>query len=776
MQKNFLLTLLFFVFTIQLWPQNPLNCFEIESILVDACSSPEGYNEMFMIHIGSSALNVSAMDVNFPNNSYTGICQNASTAQSVAALNRQIQGCGWFLEPTGGVLPAAARVLFICSEIFDTLGHDFSAVNDTIYVIFQCTGSSNAHFLNAASVSSPRTLEVRFNPPAGCGDTVTYDAMFLVDTSGITGPAQPTGARNGATAVFAWDGSASYVNHGCRPPLIPLNPDAGPPAAGLCEGQTLSLNGALSGGNYPFFWSGGLGTFNTNLTLNTTYSPAPGETGNFYIYLSEHSSCDTVFDSILVSIYPSPALNLGPDTILCGSSIFLLDAGPGTVSYLWSTGATSQSISIVNSGLYFVMISDGTCTATDSILVTLGSPLVVNLGNDFTICQGNPVILDAGPAPQQFLWSTGDTTRTIQVSSPGIYSVTAWNSCTADSDTVQLFLYPVASVFSGNDTTLCEGDTLYLMYANISAGTPGWSAGTGGTFSNPLSLNNSFIPSIDSGNVILILSLSDSCGTYSDSLTLTVSPAPDGTLSGRDTLCFGDSLFLTYSGNATDIFWYGGTGTFSFPDQFSTTYFPGAVESGILTLYAATTNSCGTKTDSLFIWITDSLAADFIWNPSEIFPGTTVDFNALNSTPGSSFYWTFGDSAGSQIEAPRHYYLSPGTYPVTLYIQDGTYCLDEMTHPVIVIPADITLPNIFSPNGDGINDLLFFEMPPLLSYKLTITDRWGIPVFETNDISRPWDGKMNENDCQEGVYYFIVMGVPVVGGMIHKVGNVALVR
>ena len=87
--------------------QVPTTCFEIQSILVAACGTPEGENEMVRFIVGPNALPLSLLTVNWPNasNSFLGICQNTQTGSNVAAINATINGCGLVQEPVGGVLP-----------------------------------------------------------------------------------------------------------------------------------------------------------------------------------------------------------------------------------------------------------------------------------------------------------------------------------------------------------------------------------------------------------------------------------------------------------------------------------------------------------------------------------------------------------------------------------------------------------------------------------------------------------------------------------------------
>jgi len=130
-------------------------CFEIESILVDACdnTTDEAYNEMFRMRIGGAPLNTSTLSINWPAQTWLGLVQNATTASKVAQLNADILaagGCGQILEPTGGVLPANSTVIVVTSPNLDTTLNSFGALTSTIYMIFQNTPANpNAgHFGN----------------------------------------------------------------------------------------------------------------------------------------------------------------------------------------------------------------------------------------------------------------------------------------------------------------------------------------------------------------------------------------------------------------------------------------------------------------------------------------------------------------------------------------------------------------------------------------------------------------------------------------------------
>jgi hypothetical protein len=183
--------------------------FEIESILVDACGSPQGANEMVRFQIGTAAMNTSNLIVSWPSNSYLGICQNATTASIVAAINSTITGGGQLIEPSGGILPAGAQVMLFTSTAFNYNLFNFSALNYPIYAIFQCPGNTNGHFVNHTATSTPRTLVMAFS---GFGsDAVTYDANLVFNGAGgavdYTAAGVPTYGITGA---------------GCFAPLFPM--------------------------------------------------------------------------------------------------------------------------------------------------------------------------------------------------------------------------------------------------------------------------------------------------------------------------------------------------------------------------------------------------------------------------------------------------------------------------------------------------------------------------------------------------------------------------
>jgi hypothetical protein len=120
-------------------------------------------------------------------------------------------------------------------------------------------------------------------------------------------------------------------------------------------------------------------------------------------------------DTVNVTLVNPPVLNLGNDTTICFGQQLTLNAGNPGNSFLWSTGATTQSITINQSGTYWVDVTNTGCTVSDTIVVSVINASFVNLGNDTTICSGTSITLDPGIAGAVYAWSTGNTNQTITV-------------------------------------------------------------------------------------------------------------------------------------------------------------------------------------------------------------------------------------------------------------------------------------------------------------------------------------------------------------------------
>ncbi len=366
--KRLRMLILLSAFSLKLMAQTPATCFEIESILVAACGSPEGENEMVRFIVGPNTLNVVDLSVSWPNggNPYLGICENAATAAKVAAINATIVSCGLILEPPVGDLPPGAKVILATSTNVSVVANSFASLSDTIYMIFQCAGNVTGHFKNYGPPSTgSRTLQMNFGP--GCSDVVTYFPNQLVTQNGTQGD------QVGAYVNFSASGGASYGNDGCQAIIQVPNIQAQAGQTIVCPGDTISVSANLQ--NFSLsnsLWSGGSGSFINPNSLATQYIVGPADVGDFPLYITATGNCGAfISDTITLTLNGGIIASLQADPLppYCKGDVVKLIAAGGD-QYQWSNGATAANIEVSENGTYIVTVSNACFSQIDSMAIT----------------------------------------------------------------------------------------------------------------------------------------------------------------------------------------------------------------------------------------------------------------------------------------------------------------------------------------------------------------------------------------------------------------------
>jgi gliding motility-associated-like protein len=447
------------------------SCFQIESILVDACGSPEGPNEMVRLRIGPNALNTADITVNWPNNPFQGICQNANSASHVAYMNSTIQSCGYFLEPTGGVLPAGAQVLLITSTDFDPTSHNYAGLTDTVYVVFQCVGNTQGHFANWINPCDPavgdRTLVIDIGT---CSETVTYNRCSLTNqTGGIGGTAAQ---RDGARVDFDANGNATYANDGCTIPYVlsTLSAQFSTGNGVVCIGDQQSVTATTSGNFSSVFWTSMNGSFDNNQSLTTNYSPTTNQ--SHYIYFNGVNGCnDTILDSLFIDILLPPSVAI-QENILSNDctpgSIELIASG--AVTYVWNSGETNSIITPGQSGQFIVVGTNQCGSDADTIEVVLGSAPTcsIDLADTVIACIGDTIIATAATNGTSIIWNTGETSPSITITTSGIYSFTSSSNCGNCADSIVVQFSNLTTFFTASITQGSLGEI--VDFTNLTAG------------------------------------------------------------------------------------------------------------------------------------------------------------------------------------------------------------------------------------------------------------------------------------------------------------------
>lgn len=181
------------------------------------------------------------------------------------------------------------------------------------------------------------------------------------------------------------------------------------------------------------------------------------------------------------------------------------------------------------------------------------------------------------------------------------------------------------------------------------------------------------------------------------------------------------------------------------------------------------------------------LNADFEADQISGYAPLTVNFrnnsrSTLDTSKISSI-WSFGNGNTANTKyagaLPSTVYSLPGTYTVSLFVNKGS-CIESTTKVITVdFPSQLTVPNIFTPNGDNINDVFYFKSVNLTYISITISDRWGHRVYEltTDKGNVLWDGKNQYgNDASDGVYFYTLKAIGKDGNEFAKKGTITLLR
>ncbi|MGV9005031.1 Ig-like domain-containing protein, partial [Flavobacterium sp.] len=388
MRKSFFLYKLLFVLLTLSSYQGFSQCFEIQTILVDACSATtpsndEGFNEMVRFKVGPTALNTSTLTVNWPSNAWTGLIQNAITAAKVVAINNSIiaaGNCGQVIEPVGGVLPSNAEVLLVTSQNFNVIFNSFNALNSTLYIIFQNNITNTAgHFGNYNVAPGIRTLTMSFG--GACSDTVSYDRTKLINNTGGFGGT--SAEQDGAAVNFTSAGVASYINNGCSAPITPFTVSAAAnPSTCVAPGSVVNLTGVAQG-YQSLAWTASTGTVTNPSNLNATYTVPVNATGTITFTLTATNVCNaTISATVSVTIGPAKPTVTTPVTYCQNAVATPLNATPATGATLnWygtnatggtaSTAAPAPSTTALGSTTYYVSQTIGGCESPRATIVVI---------------------------------------------------------------------------------------------------------------------------------------------------------------------------------------------------------------------------------------------------------------------------------------------------------------------------------------------------------------------------------------------------------------------
>ncbi len=655
---------------------------------------------------------------------------------------------------------------------------------------FICNNSSNGVPLNATVTN------------AFPGEVFSYT---WTPSAGLSNPNIPNPIAN-PTVTTIYTVTVTSINTGCSSELTTLDslatvvvnvlPEVRANAGvdkTICEGQGTLIGDLPSGGgpDYQYLWSPAIGLSNPTIR-NPFANPTTTTTYSLTVF---SNTCASQPDEVTVTVINTPTeINLIDFTICPGDSLLLDPDVQTSLPYTvrWSPGNFVSDSTAFNpyaiplqTTTYQFFVKIDSCeflTKTFTIFV-VDTPQVdatVQGVKEMMICKGQTVNLNGiiSGNYDSFVWipSMGlsdpnslNPTANPDESTEYILEVSYQNCINRDTIVISV-MPPLNANIQPDSLDLCQGKP-YILTATGGIGSASYTWFTDGVFAgngNSLNIN----PTTTTEYILEVRE--GACVAY-DTLKVNVNIQPTSgiipsTIKGCAELTVS---FLSNSLQATAYQWDFGDGNVSNEANPVHIYdTPGSYTVELITLG---TGGCA-DTSYMNIFVSPPAEAHFYTQPNYqdgpiYLPNAQVFFidSSLNAV---RWIWDFGDGNISFEQNPVHEYLLPGNYTVTLVVQDEGGCLDTLSiSSISVEEPTYILPNVFTPNGDGANDVFRFNYKGKESFMFQIYDRHGKKLFESNQPNEGWNGNTNFGPAVEGVYFYVLQI-----GKKKITGNVTLLR
>ncbi len=541
--------------------------------------------------------------------------------------------------------------------------------------------------------------------------TAATGASYAWSTGATTQSITVSASGNYTVSVGTGTGCASISNPVpvivmSRP--VPTITPSGPTA--FCSGQNVILTAPTSN---AYAWSNGATT--QSITVTTS--------GNYNVTVTNTSGCTGSATAVAINVTAQPVATITPSgaTTFCQGGSVILSASTGS-SYLWSNGATTQTINVNSAGSFVVTVSNGTScsavSAAQNVTVSNNAVATITSSGNTNFCQGGSVTLTAGTG-STYQWSNGATSQSITVANAGNYVVTVGNGtgCNATSTPVAVIVNtnPPAAINTSGSTNFCSGQTVTL---------------TSSTGANYLWSNGATTQSVTvsaSGNYQVTVTNTSGCSSISPTKSVTVFPTPVATITagGNTTFCQGGSVLLSAptgynynwsNGSTAQSITVNNSGSFSVTVTNSNgcSAVSGSTPVSVNQIPVAAINANGATgfCPGGSVTIVASGGANYLWSNGATTNSITVSqngtYSAVVSNPGGCSATT---SAISIIAFPT---------PVALSAASGSTNLNPGEY--VVLAASVANSYVWQPGGETTSSIVVTSSG---TYSATLTDANG---------------------------------------------------
>ncbi len=661
-------------------------------------------------------------------------------------------------------------------------------------------------------ISSPPVITVSATP----NTCLSSPNFTFTDTNPLTsgfiytwnyGDGSPTGS--GTTTVHSYTAAGIYtvtVNKAtCGPcnattsftvEVYPAPTSALSVNASVCIGGTANFSNISNG--TTFNWSGP-NNFSSQLQNPIITNATNAMAGIFTCTTTSANGC-TLVATVNLAIYQATMTANSNGPVCSGSTLSLTASGAG--NYNW-TGASNFSSTLQNptlttannsGGVYNVTATlTGHCYASASIAVVVNT-VAVTASNNGPGCSGNTIHLVANGVGT-FVWagpngytSTQQNPNLINPNSgaSGIYTVTITSPQGCVTTATTLVTVQAPKILTPACTgTLCEDGVIYLETLDGSGISYLWSGPNSFTANTA---NAAVQDASPASSGVYTITMKDPLGCIASGTVQTrvyAKPAVDIDMSNALSGCAPrnnvEFSAITNSNQNLNYSWTLGNNainTTSNPKNINYT------NAGTYTISVTVTDAKGCAAKKIkTLEVYPVPVADFNNTSNASFANPQVMFNDLSSVSNNgsitSWYWTFGlgPDVYSTIQNPNYSYQDSGKYDVTLKVKTDKGCQNMITKKVFVGEnPNFYVPNAFTPNGDGQNDVFYAIANNTTKFEMLIFNRGGTLLFQSSDIKKGWDGTFKGQLSENNVYVYKINYVDKDGKSHNLTGSVTLIK
>lgn len=426
----------------------------------------------------------------------------------------------------------------------------------------------------------------------------------------------------------------------------------------ICRGNSATIS--VSGADH-YVWENG--STDASITVN------PTATTSYHVTAYSALSCQREgYVTVVVNELPNAVIS-GPSEICQnGSAIFEADGGS---TYQWSTGATSNIITLNTAGKYTVTVTDGNgCSDTTSKRLIVNALPNVTINGVSQFCQGQSTMLTASGA-KSYIWSTADTGRTITTTYAGIYTVTGTDvhGCQSVANK-QVSLHEITAVLTGN-TFFCHNQSTTLSVSSDESYTYRWGNGSS---ASSLTVNAA-------GTYTVTVTNAMGC-TLVMSQAVQENPLPTPSITGPSSICQGRSNVNLVAEGGVSYIWSNG----------STSAFIPIVATGTYYVTVTDQNGCSASTSKTVIVNPQPIVN--ITSRANICQNETVAIYATTDATGAEYYWTTTGQSTPFINVTPTW--SPSVYTVRVTDENGcsntsSVTINVQSSPTVYLTGPTTI-------------------------------------------------------------------------------------